>query len=384
MSNNAETKKVKEPLIRIAARDPLPFWKSWGIRIIAFLLAFVVYVLVVYAFTELTPVETFKYIFKGAFGTTPKRLFGEITLWKTIRDIMLLFGVALALTPAFKMRYWNIGGEGQILIGGLMSIIIMRCVSPYIQDPWLIVVMAVCSALAGAIWSAIPGIFKATHNTNETLFTLMMNYIAIQLVAFINIVWEKKKGSGTLGMINADTQQGWLPQEFMSKIVGDDGYAFIVLFVVLIAVFMFFYMKRSKHGYEISVVGDSHNTARYAGISVKQVIIRTAAISGAICGFIGFLIVSGSSHTVSVDTANSRGFTAIIVAWLGKLNVFYMLLVSAMLVILNNGASELASKAGLNISLSDVLTGVVLFFILASELFVNYKLIFRHSKREEA
>ena len=243
--------------------------------------------------------------------------------------------------------------------------------------------MALCSAAVGALWSAIPSIFKATHNTNETLFTLMMNYIAIQLVAYINIVWEKKKGAGALGMINSDTQQGWLPQSFLSKYLGEDAYALIVLFIIAIAVYIYISMNKTKHGYEINVVGDSHNTALYAGINVKKVIIRTAAISGAICGFIGFLIVSGSSHTISTETAGGRGFTAIIVAWLGKLNVFYMLLVSAMLLILGNGAGELASKAGLNISLADVLTGVVLFFILASDLFVNYKLIFRHKQKED-
>ena len=380
MSNSVKTKK--EPLIRIAKRSHLAWWKSWGIRIIAFLLAMVVYVLTVRFFTGLMPGETFKVILKGAFGTTDKRLFGEITLWATIRNILILFGVALALAPAFKMRYWNIGGEGQILMGGLISAIFMMFLAPYVNGTVLLILMFIASALVGALWSAIPAVFKASHNTNETLFTLMMNYIAIQIVAYCNIIWEKKAGAGKIDVINADTQKGWLPQSFMSKLVGEDGYMIIAIIVLLLAVFMYFYMNKTKHGYEITVVGESHNTARYAGINVAATIIRTVAVSGAICGIMGFLLVSGSSHTVTTNTAEGRGFTAIIVAWLGKLNVFYMLLVSAMLIILGRGANELASKATLNVSLADVLTGIVLFFILASEFFVNYRLIFRHKEKE--
>ena len=374
---------VKEPLVRIAKRDPLPLWKSWGIRIIAFALSMIVYVLVVYLFTKQSPGQVLKYILKGTIGMTEKKVFSDITLWKTIREIMFLYGVALALSPAFKMRFWNVGGEGQIIVGGIATIIIMRNLAPHIgSNTVTLIIMAVISAIAGSIWSAIPAIFNATHKTNETLFTLMMNYIAIQLAAFINVIWEKKAGAGKLGVINDAGKEGWLPQSFMSKLVGPDGYMLILLFAVAIAIFIYFYMNKSKHGYELAVIGDSQDTARYAGIGVKRVIIRTVAVSGAICGFMGFLIVSGADHTVSSTTAGGRGFTAIIVAWLGKLNVFYMLLVSAMLVCLGNGANELASRAGLDKSLGDVLTGVVLFFILASELFVQYKLIFRHSQEE--
>ena len=372
----------KEPLIRIAKRTGLPLWKSWGIHIAAFLLSMVVYVLVVRFFTGLTVGEVFKYILKGAFGTTQSRIFSEITLWTTIRNTFLLFGVALALAPAFRMRFWNIGGEGQILIGGLVSAILMLFLSEKVSNTLLIFLMLVASIVAGAIWAVIPAIFKASRNTNETLFTLMMNYIAIQLVAYCNIIWEKKKGSGTISVINPDTHAGWMPQGVLSNIFGEDSYIILTASVLIIAVFVYFYMAKTKHGYELTVVGESHNTARYSGINVAKVIIRTVAVSGAICGIMGFLLVSDCSHTITVGTAENRGFTAIIVAWLGKLNTFYMFLVSAMLIILGKGANELASKASLNVALADVLTGIVLFFILASEFFTNYKLIFRRSENK--
>lgn len=379
MDNNVTSKQ--DPLIRIAKRDGMPFYISWCIRGIAFIASMVIYVAIVQYFTGLSPLDTLSGILKGAFGTTDSRLFSDITLWKTIRNILILYGVALALVPAFKMRYWNIGGEGQILIGGLVTAICMKFLSEYVTGVALIAILFIASIIAGAIWSAIPSIFKATHNTNETLFTLMMNYVAIQLVAFFNIVLECKPGFARIDVINEATQAGWLPQTFLSNIVGEDGYVIIALFIAAAAVFMYFYMNKTKHGYEISVLGDSHDTARYAGINVKKVIIRTAALSGALCGMVGFLLVSGASHTITVDTAGNRGFTAIIVAWLGKLNVFYMLLVSTLLTVLGAGANELASYASLDTALGDVLTGIVLFFILASEFFVNYKLIFRHSHR---
>ena len=374
---------VKEPLVRIVKRDPLPFWKSWGIRVAAFALSMIVYFWAVYFFTGKVPGDVLKALMKGTIGLNNGRI-SDITLWKNIRDIMFLFGVALALAPAFKMRFWNIGGEGQIIMGGIATAIIMRTLAPHMGSNTVsLILMAVISAVAGALWAAIPAIFNATHKTNETLFTLMMNYIAMQLAAFVNVLWENPKGSGTMGTINGANEEGYLPQSFLSKLVGEDGYLLIVLMVLAIAVFIYFYLTKSQHGYEIAVIGDSQDTARYAGINVKKVIIRTVAISGAICGFMGFLVVSGADHTVSTTTGGGRGFTAIIVTWLGKMNVFYMLLVAALIVGLGNGAAELANTAGLDKALGDVLTGIVLFFILASELFVTYKLIFRHAKKEE-
>ena len=148
-------------------------------------------------------------------------------------------------------------------------------------------------------------------------------------------------------------------------------------------VVMAYYLKKTKHGYEIAVVGESENTARYAGINVKKVIIRTMAISGALCGLTGFLLVSGSSHTISTNTAGGRGFTAIIVSWLAKFNPYIMLLISFFLVFLDNGAVQIASQYGLNESASEVMTGIVLFFLIGCEFFLNYRVVFR-GKHEEA
>ena len=137
---------------------------------------------------------------------------------------------------------------------------------------------------------------------------------------------------------------------------------------------MYIYLKYSKHGYEIAVVGGSENTARYIGINVKKVIIRTMAISGAICGLTGLLLVGGTSHSIASTTADGRGFTAIMVSWLAKFNPLIMILTSFLLVFLDRGADEVSTKFGLNNSFSDILTGIILFFIIGCEFFIQYKI----------
>ena len=167
---------------------------------------------------------------------------------------------------------------------------------------------------------------------------------------------------------------------FMVYISASCSLAVSIPLVLLLTVGMFLYLKYSKQGYEISVVGDSENTARYAGINVKKVTIRTMAISGAICGLAGFIAVAGSSHTISTSTAGGRGFTAIIVAWLAQFNTFVMILISFLLVFLQKGAIQIASRYNLNDYASNIITGIILFFILGSEFFINYRIILRGGK----
>ena len=327
-------KTHREPLLRIAKRDGIARPKAWAIRIIAVLLSLVVSGIFIFAVTKLNPFQVYEGIFDGAFGT-PRRS------WVTVRDAMMLLCIGVGLAPAFKMRFWNIGAEGQILIGGIVTAGFMRAFGGDISTPLLLVIMAVVSLLAGAAWGMVPATFKAVWNTNETLFTLMMNYVAIQLTSYFVALWENPVGSNTVGVINQRTKDGWFPELFGQE------YGLNVVLVLLLTVGMFLYLKYSKQGYEISVVGDSENTARYAGINVKKVTIRTMAISGAICGLAGFIAVAGASHTISTSTAGGRGFTAIIVAWLAQFNTFVMILISFLLVFLQKGAIQIASQFNL-------------------------------------
>jgi len=239
--------------------------------------------------------------------------------------------------------------------------------------PVLIPVMVITSVLAGALWGLVPAYFKTKFNSNETLFTLMMNYIAIQIVAFYTLEWSVPKGSGTPRTL----EFGQLPTLFGQK------YLINILIVVLITIIMYIYLKYSKQGYEIAVVGESEKTAKYIGINVKKVVLRTMAISGAICGIAGFLLVAGTDHSLKSDTSGGRGFTAIMVSWLAKFNPVFMILTSLLIVFLEKGASKISEVYRLNSSFSDIITGIIIFFIIGSEFFINYKIKFNKKEKEE-
>lgn len=356
--------KAKDPLFHIVKRDALPWYKSLGIRLIAILAALIVCAVVTTILTGINPIQVYVSIFLGAFGTARKT-------WITFQNIAILLLISLALTPAFRMRFWNIGGEGQVLIGGLAAAACMITLADKVPNVVVILLMIVCSLGAGAIWGLIPAFFKAKWNTNETLSTLMMNYIATQLVAFYTIVWEMPKGSGKIGIINQNTNVGWLPE------IGGSKYLLSIVVAVLVTVLMYIYLTYSKHGYEIEVVGESERTARYVGIKVEKVIIRTMLLSGAICGLVGLLLVGGINHTVTTTIANGQGFTAVLVSWMAKFNPFTMIATSFLIIFLNRGASEISTTFGLNQSFADILTGIILFFIIGCEFFIAYQIHFR-------
>lgn len=355
--------KNREPLFHIVKRDTMPLGKSMLVRLIAILLSLLVCGIVSMALTGDNPIQIYATMVKGAFGSSRKT-------WITLQNTSILLIISLALTPAFKMRFWNIGGEGQVLIGGLAAAACMICLAGKLPNAAIIVCMIVASILAGALWGFIPALFKAIWNTNETLSTLMMNYIATQLVAYFTIVWEMPKGSGKIGVINLDTNIGWLPN------VGNK-FLLPIIVAVLITIGMFIYLNYSKHGYEIAVVGESENTAKYVGMKVKKVIIRTMVLSGALCGIAGLLLVGGINHTVTTTIAGGLGFTAVMVSWLAKFNPFTMVFASALIIFFNRGAGEISTTFGLNQSFSDILTGIILFFIIGCEFFIIYKINFR-------
>ncbi len=363
-------KHNQEPLVHISKRGVMPWYMSWGIRGFSILLAMAFCGVITMLVTGLNPLSVYVTIFKGSFGSSRR-------IWVMLQNIAILLCVSLALTPAFRMRFWNIGGEGQMLVGGLASAACMICLRSALPNWAVIACMVVSSLLAGAVWGGIPALFKAKWNTNETLFTLMMNYIATQLVAFFVIVWEVPKGSGAIGIINQSSQIGWLPM------IGKYKYMLNVLIVGILTLVMYVYLAYSKHGYEISVVGESERTARYVGIKVDKVIIRTMLLSGALCGLAGMLLVGGTDHTLTTTITAGRGFTAVMVSWLAKFNPIWMVLTSFLLVFLQRGAGEISTQFGLNQSFADILTGIILFFIIGSEFFINYQIKWARSAGKE-
>ena len=357
---NNEKKKF-EPLFHLSKRDNLPLWKSILFRVGSILIALLVSGIFISASAKKSFFGVYKSLFVGAFG-------GAMNVGVLFQEMALLLCVGLALSLAFKMKFWNLGGNGQILMGCLASAMCMYFMGTKakLSDGIIIPVMFITSILAGAIWAAIPAIFKAFFKTNESLFTLMMNYIAVGLVDYF-IAKCFPRGSG----IMPPTFKGNLPQ------LGNK-YVLPILIVAVVTAVIFVYMKYSKQGYEISVVGDSENTAKYIGINVKKVIIRTLILSGALCGMVGFLITGGISYTVNSEISDNRGFTAIIVAWLAKFDPLIMILTSFFIAFLSRGMAQVRTDFGFtNKALSNIVIALIYFFIIGCEFFISYKLSFK-------
>ena len=360
--------KIREPLFHLTKRDALPLWKAIFIRGGAIVLGILFASILCGLLFSANPFKVIASLFKGAFGT-------ERRFWLLFRDTALLLGVGLALVPAFKMKFWNLGGNGQILMGALVTIAIMRSNLGVNNVAIANILMVICAILVGAIWAVIPAIFKAFFKTNESLFTLMMNYIAAGLVSYFINNWSTN-GSGVLGQI----QTGHLPEILNPHLL-------TIIVVAVLTAIMYIYLKYSKQGYEVSVVGESENTAKYIGLNVKQVTIRTLAISGAICGIIGLLLAGSIDHSISDDMVNNLGFnlgfTAIMVAWLGKFNPLIMILTSLLISFLTRGMGQVQTDFDVfNKAIANIVLGIIYFFIIGCEFFITYKIKFKKEKTE--
>ena len=364
--------EVREPLIHLSKRTSVNPVRAWAIRIAAIALGLIVCGLVAFLLIEKLNAHPEKIsdfyaaFIKGSFSTSRK-------LWKFLKNIAILLCVSLALTPAFRMRFWNIGGEGQTLVGVLGAIAVDFYLGGKIPEWLLLILMFITALLTGAVWGVIPALFRAKWGTNETLFTLMMNYVATFLVSYFLVVWVPS-GSSSLGKL----KYGKLPS------IGND-YLLIILVVVALAVALYIYLNYTKHGYEINVVGESVRTAQYVGINEKKVIIRTMILSGALCGLAGYLIAAGLDQTVTTESAGGQGFTGIMVAWLGKFNPLAMILTAGLIQLLNQGAAQISQDFDVSGAFPNVIVGIILFFIIGSEFFINYEIHFRgHHSHAEA
>ncbi len=366
------TAENREPLVHLSKRPAIHPVKGALIRLAAIVLGMAVCGLVAFLLIEKVrdnPEKIWDFynaFIKGAFSTPRK-------FWKFLRSTAILLGIALALTPAFRMRFWNTGAEGQTLVGVLGAIAVSFYLGDKVPEGVLLVLMLLAAMLSGAVWGVIPALCKAKWNTNETLFTLMMNYVATFLVSYFLVIWVPN-GSSSLPKM----KYGKLPA------IGGNDYLLPILVVLFLTIALYIYVNYSKHGYEINVVGESVRTAQYVGINVRKVIIRTMILSGLLCGLTGYLIGAGLDQTVTTNSVGGQGFTAIMVSWLAKFNPIWMILTSFLLVFLGRGAGEIATNFGLNRSFGDILTGVILFFIIGSEFFINYKINFRKSGEKEA
>lgn len=306
-------------------------------------------------------------LFLGPFSSSRK-------IWVFLQDFALLLLTSLALLPCFRMKFWNLGANGQILISALAACACMFNLGGKMSDGVINLLMIISALAAGIVWAVIPAVFKALFDTNESLLTLMLNYIAVAVVGYFITVWDPT-GSNTLGIL----PYGHLPE------IGNK-YLMSILAAVIALGFMVVYFTYSKHGYEISVVGESRNTARYIGINVNKVIIRTLILSGAICGIIGLLLAGGVHFTVNEMIHSNMGFTGIMTVWLAKCNPLLTAGTCFLLTFLSKGVGQLKKNyssfnpAFSNDSFSNIVLGIVYFCIIACDFFINYKIIFRNKK----
>ena len=361
-------KHNKEPFVRLSRRMTVSPGFSWVVRIIAFLLSILVCCLVSCA---MSPRVNFGFFFSklfvGAFGTADM-------VKAMLRDAAVLLMLALAVTPCFKMRYWNIGGEGQAMMGAFGCTLVVAYGADKMPVGGVIVLSFVTAVAFATIWAVVPALLKAKWNTNETLLTLMFNYIAVCLGAFL-IKKVEPKGTGSLSLATGTVAS-----------LGADAFWIVLVTALVMMGLMFVYMSYSKHGYEIAVVGESPNTARYVGINNKMVVIRTLVLCGVLCGIVGWLLVSVkdgsfSSANMAQSTVGGRGFTAVLVSWLAQFNPFAMALTAFLVSFITRGATNVANNAYLGNNYAGMLVGIFFFFIIATEFFINFKMVFR--SREE-
>lgn len=354
-------KTVKEPLFHVIKRGDVSLKRNILVRVIAILFGLLLGSIICWIVYQSNPFVFIYYLIKGNFD--PFDNFLEL-----VKRSMLLLMIGLALIPPFTMKFWNLGGNGQILMGGLVTIICMKYLGGIMPDGVVWIIMLLLSMIMGAIWAVIPAIFKAFFKTNETLFTLMMNYIAAGIMLYAIKVISGKNTTGTIGIVKTAN----LPELGHPAVL-------VALIAIIVTVFMTLYMKYSKHGYEVALVGDSGNTAKYSGINVKAVIIRTLVLSGAICGLVGFLLAGSVNHTlVTEETMAKSGFTAftaIIAVWIAHNSPLATIGVSFGIMFLNNGMEY--ARTNLSITeeaIPSMIIGLIYLVVIACEFFITYKL----------
>lgn len=312
------------------------------------------------------PAVVFAKMFNGALGS-------PYAISETIVKAIPLMVAGIAISLAFRMKLWNIGAEGQIYMGAFAASGIALALghgSPYIIIP----LMMMAGFAAGALWGLVPGILKAYWQVNETIITLMLNYIGIFWVDYIVFGPWKDPNSMGFPLTPIFSSAAQLPT------LGDSRVHLGLIFAGIIAIVFYLMVQYTRWGYEVRVIGESSHAARYAGMNVPKNIILVMMISGGIAGIAGMIEVSGITHRLQQGISPGYGYTAIIVAWLARLNPFAIILVAFLFGALVVGGFAV-QMVGVSFSITQILQGTVLFFLLAGEIFLRYKLVII---REEA
>lgn len=338
----------------------LPAATSLGSVIIAFVIAGIVLKLI-----GGQPLVVLRFFFEATFGSWP--VFSD-TLVKASPLIM----VGLACTVAFKMKLWNIGAEGQFYIGAFAAslVVLVPLVGPETPRFVVIAMMVIMGMLGGAIWGFFPGYLKSRYQVNEIITTLMLNYVAILWNNFW--IFDRWSDAG-FQMTPVFEKNAWLPRlaDYAREISAFSGITLHlgIVFGVVAAAAVWWILERSRWGYEIKLIGDNPNAAKYAGINITRNIVFVMMLSGGLAGLAGMAEISGVVHRLQERISPGYGFTGIIVAWLAKLNPFAVIIVSILF-----GALIVAGREIQPSGLSNLLQGIVLFMVISSDVLLRYKI----------
>ncbi|TFG82840.1 MAG: ABC transporter permease [Spirochaetales bacterium] len=330
-----------------------------AVPIISFIVSLVLTGILLVAFGA-DPFSTFAAMFKGAFGSG--RALTE-TLVKAIPLMLTGLGVALA----FKLKFWNIGAEGQLTLAGVAASWVAIYWSPWLPEPLLLPTLILVGCAAGALWAGVPALLKTRLKVDETLVTLMLNYVAILISQFLYYgPWRDPKGFGFPGT-QMFPREAWFP-----RIAGR---AHIGLYLALVAAaVLWFVLNRTRWGFELKVIGNSPRAARYQGISVERNILLAVLLSGALCGLAGVGEVAGISRRLQQGLSLGYGYTAIIVAWMAQLNPIAIPFVAILMGGLLVGGDQVQMVMGLPSSMGLLMQGMMLFPMLAGSLFTEYRI----------
>lgn len=353
-------------MIRKSARQALSFKKKVFINTAA-VVSSIAASMIIMALMKLNPFEVYSKIINGSLGSAYR--FRE-----TVNKAIPLTVLSLGTGMAFKMKFWNIGAEGQFYMGAFGATWAVM-LFPQLPAPVLLPLMAVFGFIFGGLFATVPALLKIKWGTSETLVTLMMNYIAQKWVGYLQYgPWRDPNGNGFPRIARFESNA------ILPSVCGIHIGWIITL---VLAVLLFILLLRTKFGYEVSVIGESTNTARYAGINVKKTMLLAILISGGLCGLAGMMQASAIENSLTDNMSNGLGFTAVITTWLSRLNPLVMVGVSFLFSMLLQGGSFLQSSMQIPASMAQILQGVIIFFVLGSEFFVRYKLSFTRSSRNK-
>jgi simple sugar transport system permease protein len=371
MSQTSSTSKHL-PRISLERRMTAPWWLAWVVPILSILLALITGALII-ASQGVNPLAAYKAMFAGAFGT------GYAVSETLVKAIPLMLA-GLGVSIAFRMKLWNIGAEGQLWMGAWAAAGVGLYLYPaWHLPPWAaIALMMLAAMVAGGLWGAIPGVLKGVLQVNEIITSLMLNYVAISWVLyFVDILWRDPGGLGFPNTAPLD-KAIWLPKlKFIPFLPQGHRVHFGLIIAMVAALALWFLLSRTKWGYEVRVIGENPEAARHAGMPIVRNIILVMIVSGALAGLAGMAEMSGVAHRLQRGLSPGYGYTAIIVAWLAKLNPFGVLLVAVLFGGLLVAGDQIQITMNLPRSISDILQGLILFFVLGGEIFNRYRIRIR-------